>query len=108
VTDADEWRLPVGEILDERRARLILARFGPEVRRVGQELADRLRAELPGRKVEGKVYGLPSLLHAYGHPRSADLTGIALGHVAYEPSGGGIRTIVIRLDWASGQVSARE
>jgi hypothetical protein len=85
-------------------AGLILARFGPDVRRVGQELADRLRAELPDRRVEGKVYGLSSLLHAYQHPRRAELTGIALGHVAYEPNGGGWKVIPISLQWESGRV----
>jgi hypothetical protein len=89
-----------GETLDKRRARLILTRFGPDVRRVGQALADRLRAERPGRKGEGAISGLQSRLHAYGHPCSPDLNGIALGHVANEPSGRGITAIVIRLEWA--------
>lgn len=103
----DDWILPVGETLDERRARLILARFGPEAKRVGQARAARLRADVPGRVVEGKITGLPTLLHAYRAPRRADLTGICLGYVAYEPSGGGITVIPILLDWESGRVHAR-
>jgi hypothetical protein len=106
--DDDDWRLPVGEILDEQRARRILARFGPAVERISQDLAARLRAELPGRKVDGKVYEVATLLHAYRHPRSADLAGIGLGFVAYEPSGGGIMTIPIVLAWNSGRVAAKE
>jgi hypothetical protein len=89
--DALDWYLPLGEALDEARARAILARFGPEVKRIGQEFAERVRAEAPGRPVEGKVYGLETLLHAYRHPRGPELTGVALGHIAYEPSGGGIK-----------------
>jgi hypothetical protein len=59
MTEADDdWILPVGERLDERRARLILKRFGPEARRVGQALADRLQEEQPGRLVEGRVFGV--------------------------------------------------
>jgi hypothetical protein len=108
MRDDDDWRLPVGETIDERRARLILARFGPEVRRVGQALADRLRAELPDRRIEGTVYGLPSRLHADQRPRRAELTGIALGHVADEPSGGGWKVIPISLKWDSGRVGTPE
>jgi hypothetical protein len=108
MRDADAWRLPVGETLDERRALLILARFGPEARRISQDLAARLRVERPGGRVEGKVYELATLLHAYRHPRSADLAGIGLGFVAYEPSGGGIMTIPIVLAWNSGRVAAKE
>jgi hypothetical protein len=108
LSDDDDWRLPVGETLDERRARLILARFGPEARRISQDLAARLRVERPGGRVEGKVYELATLLHAYRHPRSADLAGIGLGFVAYEPSGGGIMTIPIVLAWNSGRVAAKE
>jgi hypothetical protein len=108
MRDADEWRLPVGEMLDERRARLILTRFSPEARRVGQDLAVRLRAELPDRKVEGKLYGLPVLLHAYQQPRRAEVTGIALGHVADEPRGGGWRVLPLSLKWDSGRVVAPE
>ena len=107
MRDADDWRLPVGETLDERRARLILARFGPAVERIGQALAARLRAELPGRKVEGKVYEVATLLHADRHPRSADLAGIGLGYVAYALSSGGIMTIPIVLAWNSGRVAAK-
>jgi hypothetical protein len=94
--------------LDDRRARLILARFGPEAQRVGRDLAARLRAATPGRMVEGKTCGLATLLAAYAHPRSKELTGIALGHVWYEPSGSGSKVIPILLDWASGRVFARE
>jgi hypothetical protein len=106
--DDDDWRLPVGEILDERRARRILARFGPTVEWISQDLAARLRAELPGRKVDGKVYEVATLLHAYRHPRSADLAGIGLGYVAYAPRGGGSMTIPIVLAWHSGRVAAKE
>jgi hypothetical protein len=104
MTENDDWRLTVGETLDDRRARLILARFGPEARRIGRGLATRLRAETPGRVVEGTTYGLNTLLAAYPDPRRKELTAIALGHIWYEPSGGGIKVIPILLDWERGRV----
>lgn len=48
LDDNDDWRQPVGETRDERRARLILARVGPEARRVGRDLAEPLRADVRG------------------------------------------------------------
>lgn len=58
MTEADDdgWRLPVGETLDERRARLILSRFGSEAKRVSPALkvirilADGLQITAKGRQ----------------------------------------------------------
>src|SRR5436309_1125529 len=78
----DHWILPVGERLDERRAGLILRRFGPDALRLGQELAAAWRAEAPERSVDGKVFGIRALVGPHGGVRRDPVhAGTALGLV---------------------------
>jgi hypothetical protein len=82
MSDDDDWILPVGERLDDRRARLILRRFGPEAVRLGQEFAAAWRAEAPARPVEGTIVGVRTLLGPHGgFLRDLAHTGIARGMV---------------------------
>jgi hypothetical protein len=105
--DDNAWRLPIGETLDEARAQAILARFGWEARQVGQVLADRLKDEHPERQVDGRVFGVRTLLHAYQHPRDVASPGITLGIVTQELSSSGLRAIAIMLEWDTGRVVVR-
>ena len=68
----EPWSLPVGERLTPERAGAIVARFGAEVRAIGEEVAARRRAERPGREVRGRVYGTALVLEAFQIGRSAD------------------------------------
>ena len=45
--EREPWFLPVGERLTPERANAVIARFGAEVRAVGEAVAAQLRAEDP-------------------------------------------------------------
>jgi hypothetical protein len=100
----DDWILPVGERLDERRAQLIRARFGREAERLGRELAARLRNEQPGLDVHGRVFGVRTLLQANAFPRPPAQRTLWLGHVFHPSPTGQPKTYRILLAWDSGAV----
>lgn len=106
MTDDDAWRLPIGATLDEARGRLILARFGPEAKQIGEALAARLRAQHPDAPIDARVFGLDTLLASYPHPRATQDYRIALGMIAFTTSSGSLGAVAIVLDWETGQVLA--
>ena len=105
----EPWYLPVGERLTLERAAAIVARFGPEVRAVGGQVAARLRAERPGREVRGRVYGTALVLEAFRGERGPGAWGVWVGDVTYPHEAGG-RTVSVGLvlEWETGRVRVVE
>jgi hypothetical protein len=101
----DDWILPVGEALDDARARLIRARFGREAERLGRELADRLRREHPELDVHGRVFGVRTLRQANPFPRTPASRALWLGHVFHPSPAGQPKTYRILLAWDTGDVT---
>jgi hypothetical protein len=104
MSDDDDWILPVGERLDDRRAGLIRACFGREAERIGRELADRLRREHPELDVHGRVFGVRTLLQANAFPRTPAQRALWLGHVFHPSPAGQPKTYRLLLAWDSGAV----
>ena len=103
----EPWYLPVGERLTPERAAAIVARFRDEVRAVGEAVAERLRAERPGRQVRGRVYGVDRVLEAFQVERGPGAWGVWIGDVAYRHEAGG-RTAAVGIvwEWETGRVRA--
>lgn len=101
--EAEPWYLPVGERLDDRRAEAIVARFAAEARAVGESVIARLQADRPDREVQGRVYGVRTVLMAFQVARGPNDGGIWIGDVRHSHAG---TTVVVGLvlRWESGAV----
>lgn len=93
--------LPIGCVLGEEHASALVRRYRPLVLDAGRELAARLAADMPGRRIEGRAFLADDLV---GHLRTPDDRALVMAVAWYEDDRGRMSTAAVALDWETSQI----